>query len=265
MNNEIEHDKLVYDSGKDCVDPRLLLTAVGLSTALLLVFPYLGSTEVVAEQQVSLTQITTSFFDYEDESQNHQELAEPEPVEEEFIIEPVPEVVQFSIEALDTPEITVEIPDVAVSKIDLKSVTDLKMDLDFEVESVTTVPQRHAKPAAASKSSSSVSKKRSVKAVDYNAIFNEFNVDKAAVRTSNKAPKYPLLARRRGISGKVVIDCIVTRDGTIAKFKVVESRPEGLFDKSCLAVLDDIRYRPAQKDGRNVSQRTLLTFEFGIQ
>lgn len=264
MNKEYDNDSLVYSECKDCIDYRLLLLAVFITAVLLFLFPNLGSAEVIADRKVTLTQMP-SFLEFRNESQFNMELSEPEPVEEEFIIEPVPEVLQLSIEALDTPEITIEIPEFAVSKIDLKSVTDLKMNLDFEVEAVPTVPQRHAKAAVASKPSSSVSKKRAVKTVDYNAIFNEFSVDKAAVRTSNIAPKYPLLARRRGISGKVVIDCVVSSDGSIAKFKVVESRPQGIFDKSCLAVLDDIRYRPAQKDGRNVSQRTRLTFEFGIQ
>ena len=101
--------------------------------------------------------------------------------------------------------------------------------------------------------------------LNYNSIFSESQVDEKAVRIKYRQPKYPTRARRRNISGKVVIDCVITKDGKVANARVTKAYPKGYFESACMSVLDRLEYKPAMKNGRKVMQRTILTFDFGLQ
>ena len=72
-------------------------------------------------------------------------------------------------------------------------------------------------------------------------------------------------ARRRNLSGKVTIDCVIDTQGRVTQARIMSATPKGYFENSCLNILDRLKYEPAKKDGRSVKQRTILTFQFGLQ
>lgn len=59
-------------------------------------------------------------------------------------------------------------------------------------------------------------------------------------------PRYPVKATRGGIEGYVVIQLDITASGVPSNLKVIESSPEGVFDKETLAAIKKWRYEPGK-------------------
>ena len=78
------------------------------------------------------------------------------------------------------------------------------------------------------------------------------------------APTYPRRALSRGIEGYAVIEYTVTKQGTVRDPKVVESEPEGVFDKAALKSAARYKYKPRVINGEPVEVpgvRTKITFK----
>lgn len=78
------------------------------------------------------------------------------------------------------------------------------------------------------------------------------------------APTYPRRALSRGIEGYAVIEYTVTKQGTVRDPKVVESQPEGVFDKAALKSAARYKYKPRVINGEPVEVpgvRTKITFK----
>ena len=77
-------------------------------------------------------------------------------------------------------------------------------------------------------------------------------------------PRYPFSARRRGITGKVLVKFIVDSQGRVQKPVIVEEQPAGLFGESVLQALAQWRFRPGFVQGAPVSTWVVLPIEFGL-
>ncbi|MGR8950122.1 MAG: energy transducer TonB [Gammaproteobacteria bacterium] len=78
------------------------------------------------------------------------------------------------------------------------------------------------------------------------------------------APTYPRRALSRGIEGYAVVEYTVTKQGTVRDPKVVESEPEGVFDKAALKSAARYKYKPRVINGEPVEVpgvRTKITFK----
>ena len=78
------------------------------------------------------------------------------------------------------------------------------------------------------------------------------------------APTYPRRALSRGIEGYAVIEYTVTKQGTVRDPKVVESEPQGVFDKAALKSAARYKYKPRVINGEPVEVpgvRTKITFK----
>lgn len=64
---------------------------------------------------------------------------------------------------------------------------------------------------------------------------------------------YPALAKKNGITGKVIVRCLIGVSGKVEKSEVVESEPEGIFDESALSTLKHWQFRPGIKSGELVA------------
>src|SRR5436190_1886570 len=64
-------------------------------------------------------------------------------------------------------------------------------------------------------------------------------------------PQYSDAARRARIQGTVVLEAIVSEDGTVKVNRVVRSLDPGL-DQNAMAALEQWQFRPAMKDGKPV-------------
>jgi protein TonB len=74
--------------------------------------------------------------------------------------------------------------------------------------------------------------------------------------------KYPKEAKKDGITGKVIVRCLIGVDGKAGKLEVVQSEPAGVFDESALSTLKHWQFRPGIKSGELVATWVKVPFKF---
>ena len=82
--------------------------------------------------------------------------------------------------------------------------------------------------------------------------------------TDRVVPRYPMLARRAGIQGPVVVRGIVRRDGTIDNVEVIKDLPMGLGEAAREAV-SQWHFRPATYRGDPIDVYYTVTVNFRLQ
>ena len=63
------------------------------------------------------------------------------------------------------------------------------------------------------------------------------------------AAVYPRRAQSRGIEGFVVVEFVVTKTGAVSNAVIVQSQPEGVFDRAALDAVAKFKYKPRVVDG----------------
>ena len=139
--------------------------------------------------------------------------------------------------------------------------TNLITDLNFKVEKIQAIQQVSQKPVTLTKAVPI----QKVPEQDYNAIFAEHEVDQDATIIKKGNAIFPRQALRRRISGKVIIKCVISKEGKIINPVIYSASPKGYFESACMNVLDQYLYKPASIKGRPVAQRMELTFEFELK
>lgn len=81
----------------------------------------------------------------------------------------------------------------------------------------------------------------------------------------NPPPLYPLMARRRGISGRVVIEAEVTADGRCGAVRVLHSSGHEILDDTALAAVKRWRFVPATRNGHPVTATVAIPVNFKLQ
>jgi protein TonB len=76
------------------------------------------------------------------------------------------------------------------------------------------------------------------------------------------APVYPPLAKQARISGKVVLEAVIGRDGTIRNLRAVSGHP--MLIQSAIEAVRQWRYRPYILDGEPVEVDTQVTINFTL-
>lgn len=76
-------------------------------------------------------------------------------------------------------------------------------------------------------------------------------------------PVYPIQARRRGIQGWVKVSFIVDESGRVGNISILESEPQGLFDRSVERCVSGWRFKPGTVEGMPVKAQveTVIRFE----
>jgi TonB family protein len=82
--------------------------------------------------------------------------------------------------------------------------------------------------------------------------------------TDRVMPRYPMIARRAGIQGPVVVRGIVRRDGTIDNVEVIKDLPYGLGEAASEAV-SQWHFRPATYRGEPIDVYYTVTVNFRLQ
>lgn len=77
-------------------------------------------------------------------------------------------------------------------------------------------------------------------------------------------PDYPQMAKKMGISGRVVLKFLVRTDGSTGKASVVESNPPGVFDRSALDAVEKWRFKPGRFRGSVVATWVVLPVQFRL-
>jgi TonB family protein len=99
--------------------------------------------------------------------------------------------------------------------------------------------------------------------VDYARPFKTSEVTVRAVITSKPEPGFTEEARRDNVTGIVRLRAILSASGEVTGVSVVKGLPGGLTERA-ISAAKQIRFRPAQKDGRTVSQYVTLEYNFNI-
>ena len=94
-------------------------------------------------------------------------------------------------------------------------------------------------------------------------VFSPDEVTTKARITYKVAPPYTEKARQAGVSGTVRLQVVLAVDGTVQHILVLQALPYGLAE-AAVEVARKIKFIPAIKDGRPVSQITRIEYNFNL-
>lgn len=86
-----------------------------------------------------------------------------------------------------------------------------------------------------------------------------------AVYLDNPQPRYPLVARRMGWQGRVVLDVEVLADGTSGAVALKESSGHKILDDSAVRTVQGWRFNPARRSGIPVAKHFLVPIAFTLK
>ncbi len=98
---------------------------------------------------------------------------------------------------------------------------------------------------------------------DYNRTFSAKEVTRKAQITSRPEPLYTEEARKNQITGSVSLRMVLNANGSVSNISPLSRLPDGLTEKA-IAAARQIRFSPAEKDGRKVSQYVTIQYNFNI-
>jgi TonB family protein len=99
--------------------------------------------------------------------------------------------------------------------------------------------------------------------VDYSRPFKQNEVTRKALITFKPEPGFTEEARKNNVTGVVRLRAILSASGSVTSITTVKGLPDGLTEKA-IAAARQIRFTPAEKDGRAVSQYVVLEYNFNI-
>lgn len=106
---------------------------------------------------------------------------------------------------------------------------------------------------------------QSFQSVSGGLLKKEFNIDEVDTkpRVSYRVkPVYPYSAKRRNVTGKVVLKFLVSKSGKVEKMQVVSSEPKGVFDKAAKDAILKWRFKPGIYDKKPVDTWVVAPFDF---
>ena len=89
-------------------------------------------------------------------------------------------------------------------------------------------------------------------------------VDKKPRVVQRVPPVYPYEARKRKISGKVVMRFLVTKKGNVRKVQVVRAKPEGIFENKAKEAIKKWKFEPGSYKGEPVPTWVELPISFDM-
>jgi TonB family protein len=77
-------------------------------------------------------------------------------------------------------------------------------------------------------------------------------------------PRYTQEARDNRVQGSVIMLVLVGADGLVKQVKIVRGLPDGL-DEEAVRVANNMRFKPAMKDGKPVPFWMPISIEFNLR
>ena len=96
-------------------------------------------------------------------------------------------------------------------------------------------------------------------------IFDLAEVDSAPMPVAQMQPLYPIRAKRAGIEGWVKVRFVVNKKGLVEKIRILEARPENIFDQSVIRCLSAWRFSPGTYEGEPVNTLVGTTIKFELE
>ncbi|MCP3940688.1 MAG: energy transducer TonB [Desulfobacteraceae bacterium] len=78
-------------------------------------------------------------------------------------------------------------------------------------------------------------------------------------------PIYPILATRRGIEGYVTVEFLINKKGLVQQLRILEAKPEHIFNKSVTACVSQWKFKPGTVEGIPVATRAQTTIRFKLE
>ena len=79
-----------------------------------------------------------------------------------------------------------------------------------------------------------------------------------------KKLKYPAQARRMGVEGKVFVEFVIEKDGSITDVKAIKGIGAGCDEEAARVVGDAPKWKPGKQRGKPVRQRMVLPISFKL-
>jgi len=97
---------------------------------------------------------------------------------------------------------------------------------------------------------------------DTDEVFEFFAVSEKPVLKHKETPKYPDLARRAGIEGRVTVMVTIDETGNVIAAKVLRSVP--MLDESAIAAAKKCTFKPAKQRDKFVKVKMSIPFDFRL-
>jgi protein TonB len=83
--------------------------------------------------------------------------------------------------------------------------------------------------------------------------------------TENKPPEYPVMARRRGWEGTVLLEVFVAVDGTVRTARIQTGSSYSMLDDAALDAVRNWRFQPGMENGRPKAMKVLVPVHFVLK
>ena len=101
--------------------------------------------------------------------------------------------------------------------------------------------------------------------VDYERVFTQREVDQKPLITFKPQPSYTESARKDQVQGRVLVQAILDRSGSVREIRVVSGSELGHgLPEQAIAAARQIKFTPAVKDGRPVSVQVTFEYYFSV-
>jgi TonB family protein len=99
--------------------------------------------------------------------------------------------------------------------------------------------------------------------INYDRTFKPNEVNQKARILSKPSPEYTEDARKNQVTGTVTLQMIFSASGSVTSIRTISGLPHGLTERA-IAAAQRIKFAPAMKDGRAVSQYIRVEYNFNI-
>lgn len=89
--------------------------------------------------------------------------------------------------------------------------------------------------------------------------------DYKAAYLNNPRPPYPMVARRMGWSGKVILNVEVLAEGGCGDLSIFKSSGHDILDKAAMQTVKSWRFTPARRGGQPVTQWFKVPIQFSLE
>lgn len=99
----------------------------------------------------------------------------------------------------------------------------------------------------------------------YQSVSEKTRMVDPAEYLNNPPPRYPALARRRGLEGTVLLSVLVSEEGKVKEIHLKESSGVSILDDEARRVVATWRFIAATENGSAVQSRVVVPIRFSLQ
>jgi len=129
----------------------------------------------------------------------------------------------------------------------------------------TPVPEQIAQAAAVAEPVAAVATPAEAPAATVASVVAVTEPDYKASYLNNPPPVYPLVARRQGLQGRVVLHVEVLADGVCGQINIQKSSGYAMLDNAALQTVKNWRFMPASRAGHAVDKWFMIPIQFSLK